>query len=485
MTLYRTPWLAVLAILGGLWLVYFTTVWLSFTPTPLPLKLAIDKAGSTTLVYRTTPMSLMSPACGCARDESTNWRGVSFLTRRFELSPPKAAGFDAAVYTVFAPFPGPFSYLPNQFRLKVTEYDIAVPAGFPLSIRVHRDGPPRASAEAVVTQTKSGDPHLYFFVSRGPVTFETTGVLPVAAWIPLKDSTLELRSKSDARALGTTTYSLVERYGPDPHLSDGDQPAETFEGAYPAVDFIGPVIWGWLRVPPEEAGNDGRDHYAVTRIETPYAARIVAEPGKLDEQQHHVYPPRKVKGSVRVSFVKTEADIAAYQALRLKIADDPMDITTSQNLQFTDSEGRVSGGATFMTMMAPPAPVSDGFNVFGDIHSLTMSNADGSVMIGADRWEFRNAALGLARLTKFVRNGVGSSLPIQMEGDAVRSTAEFGAVGTVEINGESITTATRKWQEFRSQMDLIALLTGLATALLTFLTWAWARFRREGRRKAR
>jgi hypothetical protein len=482
----RTPWLTVLVVFGGLWLIYFATAWFSFTPTPLPLKLAIDRAGSTTLVYRTTPMSLMSPACGCARDESTNWRGVSFLSRRFELTPPQAVGFDAAVYTVFAPFPGPFDYLPNQFRLKVIEFDVAVPAGLPLSIRVGREGPPQAGSEAVVKPVKRGDPHLYFFVTRGPITFETTGPLPVGAWIPLKDSTVQLDSRTDPRALGTTTYSLVEKYGPDPHVSNEQaQTTATFEAGYPAVDFIGPVIWGWSRVPPEQAETDGRDHYAVTRIETPYAARIVAEPSNLNEREHRVYPPRKVKGSVSLSFVKTEADVAAYEALRLKIANDPLDITTGQNLQFRSSDGSVSKESMFMTMMAPPAPLSDGFNAFGDIESLAMSNADGTVMIGANRWEFRNAALSLAHLTKFVRDGIGSSLPIQMEGDAIRSTAEFGAVGTVEINGESITTPTRKWEEFRSQVDLVALLTGLAGALLTFLTWAWMRFRRQGVRSPR
>ena len=318
------------------------------------------------------------------------------------------------------------------------------------------------------------------------MTFETTGALPIGAWIPLKDSTVELRSQTDPRALHATTYSLVERYGPDPHiLNQKAQTTETSEAGYPAVDFIGPVIWGWSRVPPEQAEADGRDHYAVTRIETPYAARIVAEPSKLSDRQHTVYPPREVRGSVGLSFVKTEADIAAYETLRLKIANDPLDITTVQNLQFRSSDGSVSGGSMFMTMMAPPAPLSDGFNAFGDIQSLAMSNADGSVMIGANRWDFRNAALGLAQLTKFVRNGIGSSLPIQMEGDVVRSTAEFGAVGTVEINGETITTSTRKWDEFRSQMDLVALLTGLGAVLATFLTWSWTRFRRQRRGNAR
>ena len=481
-----TPWLTVLVVFGGVWLIYFATAWSSFTPTPLPLKLAIDKAGSTRVVYGTTPVSLISPACGCARDESTNWRGISFLTRRFELSPPRAAGFDAAVFTVFAPFPGSFDYLPNQFRLKVVEYDVAMPAGSPLSIRVSREGPPQTSSEAIVTLVRRGDPHLYFFATRGPVTFETTGPLPVGAWIPLKDSIVELSSRTDPRGLGTTTYSLVERYGPDPHVSNEDaQNTDRFEAGYPAVDFIGPVIWGWSRVPPEEAESDGRDHYAVTRIETPYAARIVAEPSNLDEREHRVYPPRRVGGSVSLTFVKTEADITAYEALRSRIANNPIDITTVQNLQFTSSDGAVSGGPTFMTMTAPPAPLSDGFNAFGDIQSLAMSNADGSVMIGASRWEFRNAALSLARLSKFVRDGIGSSLPIQMDGDAIRSTGQFGAVGTVEINGESITTPTRKWEEFRSQMDLVALLAGLAGALITFLTWAWGRFWRPSLGKLR
>ena len=157
-----TPWLSVLVIFGGLWVIYFVTAWLSFTPTPLPLKLAIDEAGSTKIVYDTTPASLISPACGCARDEPANWRGISFISRRFEILPPTAAGFDAAVYTVFAPSPGPFNYLPDQFRLKVIEYDVSVPSRLPLLIRVSREGPPHVNPEAVVTPVKRGDPHLYF-----------------------------------------------------------------------------------------------------------------------------------------------------------------------------------------------------------------------------------------------------------------------------------------------------------------------------------
>jgi hypothetical protein len=111
-----------------------------------------------------------------------------------------------------------------------------------------------------------------------------------------------------------------------------------------------------------------------------------------------------------------------------------------------------------------------------------MANAHGSVMIGANRWEFRNAALSLARLTKFIRNGIGSSLPIQMDGDAIKTTAEFGAVGTVAINGDTITTPARKWDQFRAEMDLIALIAALVTALTTFVTWTWSRFR--GRKPA-
>jgi hypothetical protein len=471
----------VLTILAILWAIYFTAAWLSFTPTALPIKLAIDKAGSTTLVYGTTPMSMISPACGCARDESSSWRGISFLSRRFELEPPKSTGFDAAVYTVFAPHPGPFTYSPVQFRLKVTEYEVVVPAGLALSIRVSSEGPPQAGPDAVVTHTKTGEPHLYYFDSEGPVTFETTGTLPVGAWIPLKDSTIDLRSESDVRDLRTTAYSLVEKYGPDPHAADSRaQTAETFEGAYPAVDFIGPVIWGWSRLPRKYQKDDHKDHYVVTRIETPYAARIIAEPARSSDQEFHSLAPRKVKGSVAMRFIKTEADIAAYQALSRKIADDPIDITTTQNLQFTHADGTVSGGPTVMSMTAPPAPLSDGFNVFGDIYGLAMSRADGSVMIGANRWEFRNAALNLARLTKYARDGIGSSLPIQMDGDAIRSTAEFGAVGTVAINGDTITTPMRKWDQFRGQMDLVALFAGLATALAAFLTWAWTRILGRG-----
>ena len=74
--------LAVISLI--IWALYFTTSWLVGGPTPLPLKIAIDRAGATTLSYKTTPVSLFSPVCGCARDESTNWRGISFVTRRFE-----------------------------------------------------------------------------------------------------------------------------------------------------------------------------------------------------------------------------------------------------------------------------------------------------------------------------------------------------------------------------------------------------------------
>jgi len=105
-----------------------------------------------------------------------------------------------------------------------------------------------------------------------------------------------------------------------------------------------------------------------------------------------------------------------------------------------------------------------------------MANADGSVMIGASKMDFRNAKLSLSNLTNFARSVKGSSLPMQMDGDSIRTTAEFAAVGDVVINDTVVTTPGRKWDMLRSQLDLVALLAGLVTALAASFAWIRKRY---------
>lgn len=473
--------LAVISLI--IWALYFTTSWFVGGPTPLPLKIAIDRAGATTLSYKTTPVSLISPVCGCARDESTNWRGISFVTRRFEITRPQSKGTDGATYAIFAPFPGPFSYLPNQFRIKVSAYDVAIPSGASLAMRVGPEGPPDAGLEAGVRLSQSGEPSVFLLDSRGAATFETTGTLPIAAWMPLKDSTVELAAEGGPRNLATTTYSIAEKFGAAPKAAtDQDGGTPTFEGGYPAADFIGPVIWAWAPALSEDRAPDGKDHYEVVRIEAPYAVRIVAQPVRFIKGSTFNYGARPAGGSVGLSFTKNEDDIAEYKSLQRKIAEAPVDIVKIPDLRFTTEDGKpLPGGETIMTMTAPPSPLSDGFNVYGDIDRLVMARVDGSVMSGANKWDVRNAQLSLSDLTKFVRNGIGSSLPVQMDGDAIRATAEFGAVGDVAINDVVVTTPARKWEQYRAQLELIALIAGLVTTFCALFGWAWSRYAPAGR----
>lgn len=459
-------WTAILLVGSLGCFLYLTVAWFISSPSDLPLRLAISKAGSTEIVYGTGPTQLFSPACGCARDDAESWRGITFLTDRFEIEASHPADSPGVAYRMSAAEPGPFSFHPNLFRLRVTEYDVILPAGAPLDVEVARTGPPRVAGGRVV-QSETKTPGQYTLVTTGPLTLRTTGDLPIGAWIPLRNSRVRLSSQPTARNHNETGYTISETYPADPRPTrETADDGSTMNGGYPAVDFIGPVIWASTL----DREEDGSQHHMLVRIEAPYALRTVIEP-LIGEGEPEALGPRTLGGEVRLSFIKTAGDLLRYRQLSARIAANPIDVTTGQMMTTTDEQGNSTTGPMIWTMTSPPAPLGDGFNAFGVLQALGMDNASGTLMIGANSWPMRNAQLALFDLVQFRRDSMGSSLPIQMEGDQVSVEAEFSATGRAILNGEPITTRLRRMNDFLQGLNIVALLLGVAGALVPFALW--------------
>ena len=461
----RSWWLLLPAITGIVSAAYLVSAWVTLSGQPLPASLA---AGRARLVYDTRPVSLVSPVCGCQADDSATWRGITFLSRRFEIT-ASSGGDTSTSFTAFASFPGPFSYYPDPFMVRVEEFEVALPGegegdpltsdlAFPASARVTRLPPER-----------TGSPSLYTLVSKGRLTVASRSPISLAAWIPLRSSTIELASQPLVRDPDTTEFSLVERYGPNPYPGETEPDAPDFEGGYPSVDVLGPVIWVWT--PRERAGfGPGQaTRFLVVRLEVPYSLRIVVQPDGTGPRAAVLYQPRTAAGTVALHFRRSPKERAAYQTVNAGMA------TKLAPAVPLDADGSHPSSKYQMSMASPPALAGDGFNVFGSLGSLSLDHAEGSVMIGANRWDLRNASLTMTQIAGFHRSSPGNALALHLAGEQVQSRSEFEATGTIAINGDTITTPQIRWRHVLRQMDLSLLLCSLGTALTALIGWIWQR----------
>ncbi|HEY2715505.1 MAG TPA: hypothetical protein VGI73_04715 [Solirubrobacterales bacterium] len=159
----------------------------------------------------------------------------------------------------------------------------------------------------------------------------------------------------------------------------------------------------------------------------------------------------------------------SYAEVRSRVNKHPItSIKTVQPLGSTE-DGRPKAVPITESERYPPLPQQSGFNVFGPMSRLLLHGVRGNVLIADRPLDLTGSAdLELSDVDG-LRNGNGQELlaaPLATSGEA--TTLQFRAVSEAKVNGVSETTG---WQMHREEILLVAALAGIVGSLVGILTF--------------
>jgi hypothetical protein len=444
---------------------------------------SLSEFGDARIQYEQPQIKGVSPVCGCYNEQDpASWRGISFVARQMTLSGTSRSD----VYTSFlvtGAFPGNITWIPWVFKMQATVYECVLPRDEPFNPAILLVGGPDSVAPIVAS--RAVETQYIALLTMQPLHISVLGRYPISAWIPtakaLVDISSHLKMFPDQ---GPSEWSITEHYS---LLSQMDAKTE-----FPLLDIIGrdTVLWtddpssvvtdgeGVLIRPAANGPADKKRVIAVKITKAPFAARVAVMPLGSAEGDANSFADSFRKGmpfpfglrtsTAELKVYTTPEDRVSFAELYRLIATkntihvDDIALTTPFYRFVDDADQTIDPAAiepgfgkipsasikqharTSMTFRFPPIPGVNGFNVFGPIGLLHLSDAQGHLWIRSQLIDVSAPAelefQGIEQLA--VKSGV-MTLPLEVRGkDAL---INFKAVARVAVNGETRSTVAEKY----------------------------------------
>ena len=204
----------------------------------------LSELGSVSLTPSAQPAGGISPVCGCQLDRVNQWRGITFTGREVRLERHGKAPFTE--WLMSGPVLGPIELAAAETRMTVDIYMFRAAKFSPDWARAGLATLEQHVRDVVHTRVRA---HVLKIITRRSLNVDLGGPVPVGAWIPLPNSSVELSSMSTPFPTDTPSLRLEETYPERIGLQTDDKAAS--RQGFPLGDFLGPrlVLWSKDEMP--------------------------------------------------------------------------------------------------------------------------------------------------------------------------------------------------------------------------------------------
>ena len=157
-------------------------------PTDFTLKLS--QVGDLQLVYFDQQSEKISPLCGCKEiGEWANWRGITFTSRRLDIS--RKGGLPVTGYLIFPAYPAPTRIYPGVFKMKVDYYLLRIGANDTFNAQSLISSSVPRNYE--VLKREQSDEGFIQICSGADLKVALLGDKPLGTWIPVERSIVSMK----------------------------------------------------------------------------------------------------------------------------------------------------------------------------------------------------------------------------------------------------------------------------------------------------
>lgn len=458
---------------------------------PSPVRGKLTKFGEISLNYNTSQASGISPLCGCAAElEAEKWRGITFFGRGIHLR--RSGGCAFTNYLLSGAYPAQIVWNPpnyaDSFLAEGTVWVFSIPDDVQFDPQALKTTVP--SNYRVIRRVEFDGEKYFSFVTRDGINIRLLGQTPLIAWIPAKGSDVSIKTKKGMFPASPTSLELVEHY----HRWDRDPSDDADKGHkqehvdYPLGDFLGPDVVIWTEDPNAFvtaskniwfSGLEQENHRVVIAAlisRPPWSVRISCIPvdeawiDKYSEVLPHLggrVISRKLDqaGQVELTLDSVANSDEFQNAYRL--------MTEHQFVWVNDLGGEVKDrGVNFgqrfnFEFRYPPIPAKDGINIFGPVHSLRFSAAEGRLLARNQRVDIDvNSYVGFEGMRGLTFEGGLISIPVKT--DSASADFHVRSVKRLEVNGETENTV-RKLLGMSTAAEQVIIFAALVQAVCAVL----------------
>ncbi len=450
---------------------------------------ALTVLGPVDISIDSTPGKAISPVCGCYKvPHDKEWRGVSFATRSLRISGHHLP----AGYYISAAAPEPASW--ESGRLFFSAQLLTFESLRPLKSRPVFDAHELLTERAphgwklLGSRTLRSQAADYFRTSR-PLNVDLLGSVPIGAWVPSGGSRVHLGFKQ----------GLFPSQGPHGELTETEHGPEGMGSlGVPLTDVLGPdVIWsrdpklefeapgGRVRLPRTAEGRQKITALLIRRA--PFATRIAPVtilhlPPRLQSGSGMLMVDPPPHGSYQLwlggqsvtgdAYAKVASHLKTHEFIKVKHVTEWGIAPRRSNGQayelgeckhglctITDPQPAISHGFAMGFRYPPAPPAEDSFSVFGPLHYLHLSQAEGHLsseshpLAAPTDLELRNVRLLGTTAARVL------TIPAEEDHHEVR----FSASPSGSVDGESLVVqhGTSFWSTFVPVMTALVGLGGL------------------------
>ncbi len=433
-------------------------VWTSAQKIPLEseVKFSLNKAEKLFLKQNIDPFLNYPPTCGCLDPQYGKWSGISFASRKIEISDSQKEAW----LHISASRPGSLMSGMMGNKLSITEWIVEKPNDDiqPFYFISKNE---ISIAKYKYTNTFYDNTYGGEFNFVGKINIYIPNDYPVISWNGSTKSFSQLNLFEDQiyhdRYLYINDYTKYTNF--DNKYIGGT--GVNFDGGH--LDIANSTIFIWFTDP------ESTKKTIIRKITAPYSVRIA----------FRIHQKNGTKSNIKIKA--QQLDIADFVAAKGQRLSQPLRdaIFESEGNRVIDQNSgtefsRIPEGQKYrMEMREPEVPPPFGVNLYGDYTKFSALGVTGNVSFGTNLYQLANNDFDFNGQLSTSAMKINEFLPINFvyQKDNLISKSEFSGIGNLKIENTLINSYAYLLYEAMSFWQLSAIIFALLMFMISLISW--------------